>query len=258
MAFRYKPVLFAFFACLLLAPAVLPAVSVPAKPDGYIVDLAGIVDDRTERTLNGYLQELEQKTTAQVVALTVPSLEGETLEAFSLKVAHDQWRLGQRGKDNGVLLLVAMKERKYRIEVGYGLERVLPDSLAGSIGRTYLVPFFKKGDFAGGVAATVMALAAEVAKDAGVTITGMPAVGAPGRAEKDRGFFGGLVSVLFFIILLFFFLKNPRAFLLFFLFSSLGGRSSWRAGGGFGGGGFGSFGGGGGGGFGGGGASGGW
>lgn len=245
---------------LLLAPSVLQAVTVPAKPNAYIVDLAGIVDDGTQRKLNGYLRELEQKTTAQLVVLTIKSLEGESLTDFSLKIAHDKWKLGQRGKDNGLLLLIVVKDHKYRIEVGYGLEGILPDSLVGSIGRDYLIPYFKKGAYAQGIAATVLALADVIAKNAGVSITGMPSVRRPGKTEKSHSFFGSLISVLFFIVLLVFFLKNPRAFLLFFLFSSMGGgRSSWGGGhGGFGGGGFGGFGGGGGGGFGGGGASGGW
>jgi uncharacterized protein len=94
------------------------AVTVPQRPESYIVDLAGVVDPKTEMKLNGFLQELEQKTTAQLVVLTVKSLDGEALEEFSIRIAHDQWKLGQRGKDNGALLVIALKERKYRIEVG--------------------------------------------------------------------------------------------------------------------------------------------
>jgi len=203
---------------ILLLPSVLQAVSVPVRPSAYVVDLAGIVDDRIERKLNGYLRELEQKTTAQVAVLTIKTLEGEALADLSLKIAHDTWKLGRRGKDNGLLLLVALKERKFRFEVGYGLEGILPDSLVGSLGRDYLVPFFKKGDYSGGIEAAVLALAGKIAKDAGVSITGMPTARSSGQSGKPRGMFSSILSGLICLLLLFFFLKNPRAFLLFFLF----------------------------------------
>ncbi len=246
------------FLCLLAASAGM-AVDVPEKPSSYVVDLAGLVDNATENKLNRYLQELEQKTTAQLVVLTITSLDGESLEDFSLKIAHDKWRLGQRGKDNGVLFLISVKERKYRIEVGYGLEGVLPDSLAGSLGRQVLAPYFKKGAYSEGIFATALVMANKIAADAGVAITGMPTIkydaGPAGRGKSGSpvNFIFGFVVL---IILVFLFIKNPRLFFILFLASMMGGRrGSWGGGGGFGGG---SFGGGGGGGFGGGGASGGW
>lgn len=236
------------------------AISIPEKPDNYVVDLAGIIDNNTETKLNRYLGELEDKTTAQLAVLTIKSLEGESIEDFSITVAHDKWKLGQKEKDNGVLLLISVKDRKYRIEVGYGLEGVLPDSLVGSIGRDYLVPFFKKGDYAKGIYAATLAIVNEIASESGTQITGMPklkrSVQSVQRGEAP-GFIKKIVSLLFFIIILFLFIKNPRLLLVLFLFSSMGGRSSsWGGGGGFGGGSGGFSGGGGG--FGGGGASGGW
>ena len=122
--------------------AVVPPI--PQMPSHYVVDLAGIINDDVEYRLNGYLQELEQKTTVQFIILTIQSLEGESLEEFSITTAHDTWGLGQKGKDNGLLLLVSLDDRKYRFEVGYGLEGILPDSLVGTIGRQFLVPFFIK------------------------------------------------------------------------------------------------------------------
>jgi uncharacterized protein len=241
------------------------ALNIPEKPDRYVVDLAGIVDDTTEMRLNGYLQELEQKTTAQLVVLTIESLEGESIEDFSIHVAHDRWKLGQKGKDNGVLLVVSVKDRKYRIETGYGLEGVLPDSFVGSIGRNYLVPFFRKDNFSKGVYVATLALANEIAANSGVEITGMPKLTNRDQtvtSQKPTSFLKSIMFFIFLFLMLVLFIKNPRLFLLLFLFSALGGRrSSWGSGfggGGFGGGGFGSFGGGGGGGFGGGGASGSW
>ncbi|MBW2569470.1 MAG: TPM domain-containing protein [Deltaproteobacteria bacterium] len=150
------------------------AVSIPENPGNHVVDLAGIIDNSIEVKLNQYLKELEQKTTSQVAILTIKSLEGELIEDLSITVAHDRWKLGQKGKDNGVLLLVSIMDRKYRIEVGYGLEGVIPDSLAGSIGRSYLVPFFKKGDYSNGIFAATTVMANLIAEDSGVKISGMP------------------------------------------------------------------------------------
>jgi uncharacterized protein len=253
---RLRPSVVVLLILLVASPAL--ALQVPERPAGYVVDLAGIVQDGVEMKLNGYLKELEQKTTAQVVVLTLASLEGGSLEDVSLMVA-ERWALGQRGKDNGLLILVALKERRYRFEVGYGLEGVLPDSLVGSIGREFIVPNFRKGDYQTGIAAAALASAGEIARQSGVEITGMPKVRyGPGRYPK-RGkptVLGFILSILFFIGVVYMFIKHPRLMLLMLLMSGMGGRRGhWGGGGGFGGAGFG---GGGGGGFGGGGASGGW
>lgn len=248
---------FTVFLCL-IAYTAFAEISIPSRPVNHVVDLAGIINADMEAGLNRYLLELEQKTTAQMVILTINSLEGESIEDLSIQIAHDKWKLGQKGKDNGVLFLISLNDRKYRIEVGYGLEGVLPDSLVGSLGRNILVPFFKKGDYSNGIFAAALAMANEIASDSGVKINGMPTI-KPGiqqtRKDKPASLFNTIVGIVILFILLVMFIKNPRLFLLLFLFSSMGGRmGSWGGGGG----GFGGFGGGGGGGFGGGGASGGW
>ena len=262
---RLKNKLAVFGLIWLLMFGVTPvadAVDIPVRPPAPVVDLAGIIDESVEAKLNRYMRELEQKTTAQVAILTIKSLQGQSLEDLSITIAHDKWKLGQKGKDNGLLLMVALNDRKYRIEVGYGLEGILPDSLVGGIGRQFLVPNFKKGDYSRGVYAAALVIANTIADDAGVKISGLPAVkktrpDRPGRVTF--GPMGKIISLLIFLVFFFIFIRNPRSFLIMMLFSSLGGRRSpWGgSGGGFGGGGFGSFGGGGGG-FGGGGASGGW
>ncbi|UCD34182.1 MAG: TPM domain-containing protein [Nitrospiraceae bacterium] len=230
----------------------------PDTPENFVVDLAGIVNAGVEAELNRYLLELEQKTTAQMVVLTIPGLEGEAIEDFTLRVAHDRWKLGQKGKDNGVLLLVSLNDRKYRFEIGYGLEGILPDSLAGTIGRQALVPSFRRGDYSGGIYSAALAVITEIARNAGVTITGMPKRAF--RPQRNGRGLSGPFILFFFIMILFSLLRQ-------FLSASYRDRRSRRnnwiywggfGGGGFGGGGFGGFGGGGGGGFGGGGASGGW
>jgi len=235
------------------------SVEIPVLPAAPVVDLAGIIDNDVESKLNRYLRELETKTGAQMAILTLDSLEGQALEELSITIAHDRWKLGQKGKDNGVLVVVALNDKKYRIEIGYGLESLLPDSLVGGIGRQYLVPAFKKGDYSTGIYAAAVVMANEIARDAGVEITGLPAVKKAypaNKRNKSPGVLGKIFSLLFFVIMVIVFIKNPRLFLTFVLISSMGGRGGhWGgSGGGFGGGGFG----GGGGGFGGGGASGGW
>jgi uncharacterized protein len=259
MQLKIKPALIILILCFLfLLQPFSHADIIPEKPGNYVVDLADIIDNSSEYKLNQYLQELEQKTTAQLVVLTIKSLEGGSIDDFSITIAHDRWKLGQKGKDNGVLFLISLKDKKYRIEVGYGLEGVIPDSLAGTIGRNYLVPFFRKGEYSKGVYVTALALANEIAADSGVKITGMPKIkGSAQRTGKDQpvSLMGKIISLVFFVIMFILFIKNPRLFLMLFLLSSMGGRrGAWGGGGGFGGGGFG----GGGGGFGGGGASGGW
>ncbi len=188
MQLKIKPALIILILCFLfLLQPFSHADIIPEKPGNYVVDLADIIDNSSEYKLNQYLKELEQKTTAQLVVLTIKSLEGGSIEDFSLTIAHDRWKLGQKGKDNGVLFLISLKDKKYRIEVGYGLEGVIPDSLAGTIGRNYLVPFFRKGEYSKGVYATALALANEIAADSGVKITGMPKIkGSVQRIGKDQ------------------------------------------------------------------------
>ncbi len=266
MKLRSKFFILFLSACLCLFSVIAFAeVAIPERPYNHVVDLAGIIDDNVEAGLNRYLLELEQKTTAQMVILTIAGLEGGSIEDFSIDVAHNKWKLGQKDKDNGALLVVSLQDRKYRFEIGYGLEGILPDSLAGSIGRQYLVPYFQKGDYSNGIAAASLVVINIIADDAGVEISGMPRLRnrstSPygGTGFKKPSLPGVIFAILFFIGLIYLFIKHPRLLLFFLMMNMLGGgrRSGWGGGGGFGGGG-GSFGGGGGGGFGGGGASGGW
>ena len=132
-------------AVLLFLPALSwGEVSVP-DPGTYVVDNARASSILgTERRLEGWLRELEQKTTAQVKVLTVQSTDGEPFFNFVQRHA-EAWKLGRRGKDNGALIALALKERKVRIHTGYGLEGALPDSWAGSASRAVASQFFKQG-----------------------------------------------------------------------------------------------------------------
>jgi uncharacterized protein len=190
--------------------------------------------------------------------LTVESLDGEPVEQFSLRIA-ERWKIGQKGKDNGVLITTAVRDRKYRFEIGYGLEPILPDSLVGSIGRDHLVPNFRKGDYSGGLYSATLAVVRTIADHEKVEITGLPAMQRePSGSGEGGGLFETILGVAIFLVAAYFFIRHPGLFLLFLLSSSRGrGGSGWSGGGGFGGGDSGGFSGGGGS-FGGGGASGDW
>ncbi len=107
--------------------------------------------------LENELRAFEQTDSTQIVILTIPSLEGEVIEDFSIKVA-DSWKIGQAGKDNGIIFIVAKQDRKMRIEAGRGLEGKLTDLMAGRIIDLVVKPRFKRGDFDGGFIAGVSAL----------------------------------------------------------------------------------------------------
>ena len=124
---------------------------------GRIVDLAHVLPNSTVESLTTQLAAHEAQSSNQVAVLIISSLEGEPLEEFSHRVA-TTWKLGQKGTDNGVLLLVAIAERKVRIEVGYGLEGVLTDIRSAQIIRNEIVPRFRVGDIPGGVTGGINAI----------------------------------------------------------------------------------------------------
>lgn len=276
----------------LLIPPTLEARPVP-ELSGRVNDYAGLLAPATVKQLETVLADLEQSDSTQIVVLTITSLDGDSLEGFSLRVV-EQWRIGRHELDNGALLLVARDDRKLRIEVGYGLEGTLTDLVAGQIIRNVITPQFRLGNFDQGVIDGVGAMIAAVRGE----------FQAPADKQRHRQGsgedLGGLVTALLFLFFIFgsMFRRNkplaavvgglgaPLIALLLFGISGLlllllipagalggliaaslsagsravrsGGIGGWhRSGGGLGGGGFGGFSGGGGG-FGGGGASGGW
>ncbi|CUS39273.1 TPM domain-containing protein [Candidatus Nitrospira nitrificans] len=149
------------FCCCLAAATFSLATSASALDvpplTGRVVDLAHILPNSTVESLTTQLAAHEAQSSNQVAVLIVPSLEGEPLEEFSHRVA-TTWKLGQQGTDNGALLLVAIQERKVRIEVGYGLEGVLTDARSAQIIRNEIVPRFRAADMPGGVAAGITAI----------------------------------------------------------------------------------------------------
>ncbi len=151
-------------AALLAAPS-LAALEVPYLT-GRVNDYAGLLSAEQRENLEVFLAELERATSAQVAVLTIPSLEGEVLEDYSLRVAQT-WQLGQRDRNNGVLFLVATGDRRMRLEVGYGLEGTLPDATCRRILDGIVRPRFRAGDFPGGIEAGVKAVAGVIRGEEG-------------------------------------------------------------------------------------------
>lgn len=141
---------------LFMTAGKLHALDIP-QLSGRVNDYASILSPVTIEQLENSLETFEREQSTQIVVLTIPSLQNESLEDFSIRVA-EEWKIGQAGLDNGAILLVARQERKIRIEVGYGLEGSLTDLVSGRIIRNIIVPEFKKGNFDRGVVAGVSAM----------------------------------------------------------------------------------------------------
>ena len=233
-------------------------------PTHYVEDYANVINDSDERSLNGVLQELEQKTSAQYIVLTVLSTGGLPIEQFSIELA-EKWKLGQKGKDNGMLFVLAKNDRKWRFEVGYGLEGFVTDQYCGRVGRNVLVPYLRKGDYSRGIYEANLQVVQRIATETGVSLTGMPNITPVPVRDRRRGLpCCSALPILFFMLLIFGGMGRGMGwwFFLPFMMGGFGGHGGYGRSGSFGGGsfggGFGGFGGGMGGGFGGGGASGGW
>lgn len=149
--------LIALVATLLLVPAGVFAYASPGQPDGYVTDFADILSPETESELETLLADLETRTTTEIAVATVNSLDGDDVAVYGNELFRE-WGIGQAETDNGILLLVAPNERKMRIEVGYGLEGVVPDITAGAIIDDVITPAFKEGDYDTGVLTGVEAL----------------------------------------------------------------------------------------------------
>lgn len=139
--------------------------AVPELWGHRIHDEAHILTQATVDNLEATLRKHEDSTTNQIAVLIIPSLEGEVLEEYSMRVAHDVWKLGTKNNDNGVLLLIAVDDRKMRIEVGYGLEGVLTDALTSRIIRNEIAPHFRNQEYDAGVTAGVNAIVAAIGNE---------------------------------------------------------------------------------------------
>jgi uncharacterized protein len=167
-------------------------------------DLANVLPAEREARLEQRLAAFERKTSHQIVLLTVPSLAGDPIEDFSMRVA-ESWRIGHAGLDNGIIVIVAPNDRQARIEVGYGLEGVVPDAIASRVPRERMLPRFREGRMADGIEAGLDALMAAARGEAIPTERRPRTRGAPGPSDFEAllpsvlfcGLLGSMVSLPF-------------------------------------------------------------
>jgi len=134
----------------LLSSAIIACAQDVPEPSGWVNDFAQVISPEYREKITGIIQELEYKTSAEIFVVTVNSIAPYDEVQYARKL-FDSWKPGKKSKDNGVLVLLAVKERRWRIETGYGVEGILPDGLCGEIGRTYMVPYFKENNYSEGL-----------------------------------------------------------------------------------------------------------
>ncbi|HEY8712958.1 MAG TPA: TPM domain-containing protein, partial [Thermoanaerobaculia bacterium] len=151
----------AAFAVVALLASALLALDVPSTPAQWVTDKAGILDASQVEALNHKLSDFEQSSGAQFIIYIFPSLGGESLEDFTIRCA-EKWKVGQKKYDNGLILFVFVKEKKLRIETGYGLEGSITDAFSSRVIRDYVAPHFRQGDWYGGLNAASDAIIAKI------------------------------------------------------------------------------------------------
>jgi uncharacterized protein len=197
--------LLVFFSLFAVPSLSARALTVPSL-QGRINDHAGLLSSRQAGELAAKLKAYEEETTNQIVILTVPSLEGEGIEEYSIRVARD-WGLGREKRNNGVLLLIAKQERAVRIEVGYGLEGALTDAQSSAIIRNIIAPAFREGDYLKGIEKGIDAIESAVAGE----FQPEPTLREPAR--RSSGFVEGATIGLLLLILLATFLSALPVYL---------------------------------------------
>jgi len=189
------------FFMMFLVASLVPFFSAPVSAlnvprlQGRVNDDAHLLTPNQAAALEEKLRAYEEKTTNQIVLLTLPSLEGESLEDFSIRVARS-WQLGQAKRNNGVLIFIAAKERGVRIEVGYGLEGALTDAQSSMIIRNIMIPAFREGDFNRGIQAGVDAIEAAIAGE--FTAPQPPPARSRSRDNSNEVFSLGLILLILF------------------------------------------------------------
>lgn len=181
-------------ALLLIAVSGSALVAAQTFPDyrGYVNDYAGLLSDAARTQLEAKLTQLEKDTTAEVAVVTIKSLEGNTIEDYAVRL-FEKWGIGKKDRNNGVLLLIALEDRKMRIEVGYGLEPIITDARAGRIRDEEILPKFKTSDYEGGIIAGVDAIEQLIRK-------GTPP--APLEENPVKSLFGDFITAFFILTLI--------------------------------------------------------
>lgn len=172
---------------------------VPSAPQGRVSDYANLLAPADRQRLETYLADRETATGTQMAIAIFPSLEGESLEDFSIRLAQ-QWRIGQKGLDNGVILVVFVSERRLRFEMGYGLEPVIPDAVASGIIRDVIAPRFREGRYAAGLEDAARAVYARI-QGQDTPGAARPASRGESRAWPVVGFFV-LLGIIVFMLLI--------------------------------------------------------
>lgn len=218
------------FSVLLMPEPLYPQ---PAY-QGFVTDLAGVINSEDKVIIEAVASEIKKKTGAEIAVLTVKTIDPYAdIEEFSISTA-ESWGIGEKGKDNGLLIVLSTGERKTRIEVGYGLEGAIPDGRVGSIIDRYMIPYFRNNNFSSGLKAGFVAVAAAVAEEYEIEIEGSEFQAAAGEmrsrdTSSRRG--PGLAE---FIVLLIFFMTGGRIFWPLLFLSAASGRRRRYYGGGFG------------------------
>src|SRR6195256_962635 len=187
---------------ILLAAAFVPSEPIAQlNPSNYVNDFAGVLDPATVARLNDLCKQVDEKAHAQIAVVTVKSLDGQDVVSYAVAL-YQKWGIGAKGKDRGVLILLATQDRKYWTTVGYGLEPILPDGKVGGFGRE-AVPLLRSGDYAGAVTLMTARVASVIAQDAGVTLDNQPPVAAIRQRPAPGNGVGAVVAIfiLFFIVI---------------------------------------------------------
>lgn len=203
----------------------------------YTQDFAQVLSPETTSRLNSLGAQLDQQTGAQVVVVTVPSLEDQPIEDYALNLLRT-WGVGDKKQNNGIVLLFAQKEREIRIEVGYGLEGALPDGKTGRFLDELAIPYFQQQQYDLGIYNTYLALVQEAAKEYGVAVTNdNPVYPTQPKTKTSLPDWAYPIIVILVVILIILDFKLTGGVLTYFLLSALGrGRGGGGGGGGFGGG----------------------
>ena len=249
-----KAAIVALSALLLSMVALAEPVS-QLHPTGYVDDFAHVLDPKTVAQMEDICQQIDQKAHAQIAVVTINSLDGADVESYAVDL-FKSWGIGQKSTNRGVLILYAIQDHRARIEVGYGLEPILPDGKVGGFQRE-AIPLMRSGNTSAALLLVTDRVAGVIAQDAGIQISNaLPPAVVPPPAEPDEQHIslGGIIVIVVIVLII---LCTPLRGVLFWLLLSqmFGGRGGGWGGGGFGGGGGGGFGGFGGGSSGGGGAS---
>jgi uncharacterized protein len=236
--------LWAVFAVCFAAQLMAQQVSGLPTPTDYVSDLAHVLSPEAIARIDQVCTQLDHsQANSQIAVVTVQTLDGEDAAEYANQL-EDKWKIGRKGSDKGVLILLAVGDHQRRIEVGYGLEGILPDGKLGDLGRA-MVPDLRAGDYDGAVTQAVGQIAQVIAADANVTLTEQPAMMAQPVRHQQQASAGQVILIIIAVIFFggFFILRLLMSFGM--LFGGWG-RGPWIGGGGFGGGGFGGGGGGGG------------